>query len=147
MPTMLSPHFSYAELTDSDWALRHGVDNTPGPKQLANLTVTAGKMEWVRALFGQPIKVTSGFRNKEVNAGVGGSINPPSAHLDGWAVDFTIPGISNYQVARLIEKSDVRFDQLILEYGWVHISFAPAMRQMVMTKKSKEAPCVNGLWA
>lgn len=26
---MLSPHFSYEEMTRSDWAERHGVDNTP----------------------------------------------------------------------------------------------------------------------
>ena len=34
---MLSPHFSYEEMTRSDWAERHGVDNTPDELQLAGL--------------------------------------------------------------------------------------------------------------
>jgi hypothetical protein len=56
---MLSPHFSYDEMTRSMWAQTHRVDNTPDELQLAaliNLCWTLG--EPLRDVFG-PIHVNA----------------------------------------------------------------------------------------
>ncbi len=141
----LSPHFALEELTLSEYAARHDLDNNPSPAALDNLRKAAAGMETVRsALNAQPIHVTSGYRSPLVNAGVGGA--PSSAHCNGYAVDFICPGFgSNYLVAQTIAKASIPFDQLILEYGWVHVSFAPALRCDCLTKKSASAPYEHGL--
>ena len=59
---MLSPHFSYEEMTRSKWAEDNGVDNTPDELQLAGLINICWKLgEPLREVFG-PVTVTSGFR-------------------------------------------------------------------------------------
>jgi hypothetical protein len=47
--------------------------------------------------------------------------------MAGLAADFTAPGYGTVvQVARRIAASNLRYDQLIHEYGsWVHIGLAP----------------------
>ena len=119
----LSTYFSYEELTQSGYATRHGIDNTPGRDELDNLKFTAEKLDRVRALLGVPVLVSSGYRCAKVNTAINGSKN--SQHLKGQAVDFTAPSFGNpEQVARAIADSHIPFDQLILEFGaWVHISF------------------------
>ncbi len=65
---MGSPHFSINELTFSETATRHGIDNTPNDNQLDNLFITAMEMENVRELLGNNfIHVSSGFRCLELN--------------------------------------------------------------------------------
>lgn len=139
---MLSAHFSLEELTTTQV---RGVDNTPNGGHLHNLSKTAEAMEDVRTVLSRfPIHVTSGYRSPELNKKVGGS--PTSAHCMGWAVDFVCPKFGScYHVCKAIVEAGIRFDQLILEYGWVHISFDPRMRGEVMTKKSAKAPYVKGL--
>ena len=119
----LSTYFSYEELTQSDWAARHGVANDPGPQELESLKFTASQLDRVRALLGVPVLVSSGFRCQAVNEAIGGAKN--SQHTLGQAVDFTAPSFGTpEQVARAIQASHIPFDQLILEFGrWVHISF------------------------
>lgn len=126
---MLSKHFSVAEFTTTQ--LR-GVDNTPPPDVLKNLHDTADHMELVRAYLDHPVIVTSGYRSPAVNHQVGGS--PTSAHMQGWAVDFIAPKFgSPLQVCRSLAKSGIRFDQIIQEGGWTHVSFKPSMRGSVLT--------------
>ncbi len=137
MTERLSPHFTLPELTVSQWAARRNISNAPPPSVLANLRRTAAGMEQVRELLGgKPILVSSGYRAPRVNAAIGGARS--SAHVQGWAVDFTCPGFgSDYEVCRAIAASDVAFDQLIHEYppdGWVHISFDPRARRQLLTK-------------
>ena len=137
----MTPHFTFAEAI----ATRTRLKNTPTPLIAANIGVTALRMESVReALNHNPIRVNSWYRSPTVNKAVGGSAK--SDHMLGHAVDFVCKGFgSEYAVACAIRDSSIKFDQLILEYGWVHLSFAPAMRQQVMTKKSVTAPYITGL--
>ena len=90
-------------------------------------------MEMIRALLGKPINIHSGYRCEALNKAVGGVSN--SAHLTGYAVDFTCPEYgSPYKVARdLAGSPSVSFDQLICEGTWVHISFDPKMRRELLT--------------
>lgn len=131
--TKLSAHFTLEEMTVSQEAARRGLDNTPEGQALANLRKTANAMELVRAYLTHPILVSSGYRSPEVNRAVGGS--KTSAHVQGYAVDFTSPGFGTpLQICRSIERSPLQFDQLIHEFGrWVHISFDPKNRRQVLT--------------
>lgn len=141
----LTAHFSFEELTISEYAQRHGIPNNPPPGIVDNLKITANGMEKVRdVLGGSPIHVNSGYRSPMVNSQIGGAKN--SAHCTGFACDFIAPYFgSTYIVAVAISQSAIQFDQLILEYGWVHISFAPTMRMQMLTKKSANSPYLNGL--
>lgn len=128
----LTPHFTLEELMFSDTAQRLGIDNSPSDSVLANLQIAAHGMEMVRDLLGEPIRVNSGYRCAVLNTAIGGA--KASAHMDGLAVDFTCaeygPPIA---IVKALEESSVPFDQCIQEGSWTHISFAPAMRRLVMT--------------
>lgn len=128
--------FTLEELTVSQTAARHGINNIPKGDVLKNLHKTALMMVNIRKLLGdKPIIVSSGYRSPEVNAKVGGSNN--SAHTLGYAVDFTCPGYgSPLEVAKAIAESELMegIDQLIHEYNsWVHISFDPRRRGQLLT--------------
>lgn len=144
--TQLSEHFTLEEATFSDTAIRQGIDNQPDAKQLENMKIAAEGMEKIRDLLGKSIKVNSWLRLPAVNVAVGGS--KVSSHMDGWAVDFTCSGFGDpYAVCKAIEASDIKFDQMIHEYGrWTHISFAPEMRQQKMTIMKPNNKYVQGIW-
>lgn len=128
----LSEHFTLAELSHSDVSTRRGIDNTPTGALVENLKMVAAKLEQVRDVLNVPIIVNSGYRSPAVNRAVGGSIM--SAHCDGLAADFIAPGFGTPQeVARAIISAGIKFDQLIYEGTWVHLSVAPKMRQQVLT--------------
>ena len=122
---MLSPHFSYEEMTRSDWAEKHGVDNTPDELQLAGLINLCWKLgEPLREVFG-PICVNSGFRSQAVNEGIHGVGN--SKHLSGEAMDIRVAnreiGLEYFDFIR----KNVDYDQLLFEYNrqgamWLHCS-------------------------
>jgi hypothetical protein len=121
----LTPHFTVEELTVSQWAARNGVDNTPGPAELANLKRLAQALEVVRYTLGAPVTVTSGYRSQVVNRMIGGVSS--SAHTLGLAADFICPkfGTPLDVAKKLMGVEALLFDQLIHEYGrWVHIGLA-----------------------
>lgn len=123
--TRLSDNFTLSEALASRTAAKRGIDNTPDHYQMLNLYNTAKCMERVRALCGnRPVSVSSWFRCKELNKVIGS--NPRSQHTQGEAVDFNIFSFGSPRKiceAIVAHKELIRFDQLILENGWVHISF------------------------
>jgi len=107
-------------------------------------------METIRTLLGgRPIIVHSGYRSSQVNKAVGGAAT--SAHCFGLACDFVCPEFGTpYDVALAILKSDIEYDQLILEYGWVHVGLAQrgiVFRRESLTKRSAEAAYESGIRA
>jgi zinc D-Ala-D-Ala carboxypeptidase len=144
----ISPHFTLEEFSFSEVAARLGLDNTPDPAVLANLKVLAAAMERVRAQLGnRNIVVHSGYRSPEVNQTVGGVAT--SAHCRGLACDFVCPAFGTpAEVALAILKSDVAYDQLILEYGWVHVGLVEeglASRREALTKRAAGAAWESGI--
>jgi putative chitinase len=129
--------FTFEEMTVSQTAARHGIDNIPKGDALDNLLVTAKAMQRIRRVLGdKPVIVSSGYRSPALNKKIGGS--DTSAHTLGYAVDFTVPGFGTpLEVAKAIAEEDFiirRVDQLIHEYdSWVHISFDPRARQQLLT--------------
>jgi len=127
----LSEHFTLEEATYSDTAIRQGIDNQPSTVQLENMKTAAAKLEQLRAVTG-PLKINSWLRLPAVNVAVGGS--KVSSHMDGWAIDVSSSKLTPYQLCQEVKKANIKFDQMIHEFGrWMHISFAPEMRQQELT--------------
>lgn len=128
----LSPHFSYNEAVYSRIADEQGISNIPSNEILDNIKTTANLLEKVRSLLSQPIHISSWFRGSALNKAVGGA--KQSAHIEGWAVDFTCPKFGTpLEIVKAIEASNILFDKCIQEGRWVHISFAPSLRRKVLT--------------
>jgi zinc D-Ala-D-Ala carboxypeptidase len=143
-----SQHFTLEEFVFSEAAARLGLDNTPDLTATANLRLVAACMEKIRALLGDmPIAVHSGYRSTRVNQAVGGVAI--SAHCFGLACDFVCPEFgAPGEVALAILKSDIEYDQLILEYGWVHVGLAEGSsspRREALTKSSARAEYQVGI--
>lgn len=135
----LSPNFSLSEFTNSQTALRRGIDNNPTANEIFNLGLLAKTMELIRSELESPISITSGFRCRTLNNLVGGSLN--SSHLSGLACDFIAPKFGDpFDVAHKLSTLPIKFDQLILEFydnktggGWVHIGIGGKNRQQILT--------------
>jgi hypothetical protein len=145
----LTKNFTLAEMTKSETALRHGLENNPGEQELAALQLLAEKvLQPVRDHYGKGVKVNSGFRHPDVNQKVGGSRN--SDHTRGQAADIEIPGVANAELAEWI-RDNLEFRQLILEFytpgipdsGWVHVSYvAEDNKKEVLTATKKDGKTV-----
>lgn len=128
----LTEHFTFEELTASNTAAAHHIDNTPPADVADHLHVLAEGLELVRTLLDFPLHINSGYRCPALNKVIGGV--PNSAHQTGYAADFVCPQFGvPIDVVHKIQESDIKFDQLIQEGTWTHISFDPAMRQEVLT--------------
>lgn len=130
----LSEHFTLEEGQFSSTAVRLCLSNTPDQGAVESMQQAAIGMELVRhALGDKPLHVDSWYRCPALNRAVGGAAN--SAHMYGWAVDFICPAFGTpYQVVNaLVARSELRFDQLIQEGNWVHISFDPKYRRQILT--------------
>ena len=118
----LSDHFSLAEATATS---HRGIDNTPNAEQLEAMRYSASQLEKVRAaLDNKPILINSWLRVPALNAAVGGS--GKSQHMKGEAIDFICPGFGTpLEICRRIQalKDVIKYDQLIYEGNWVHVSF------------------------
>lgn len=122
----LTEHFSFEELTASEIAARHGLDNTPPIALDVNMRHLADGLEAVRVLLGNhPMHITSGYRSPAVNK-LAGSRNPKSAHTFGLAADFICPGFGAPRaICQAIIASPLGYEQCILEFNaWCHIAFA-----------------------
>lgn len=141
----LSQHFTLDEATYSDTAIRLGINNQPNEQQLQNMKMVAEKMEKIRMLLGKPLHINSWLRLPELNVAVGGS--KVSSHMDGYAVDFTCSSYGNpYQIAKALKESEIQVDQCIHEFGrWVHVSFAPEMRNQFLTIFKPQNKYVSGI--
>lgn len=125
-------HFTTEELCASSTAERLEIANVPPPDVSEHLKTTLAGMEEVRALLGYPVIVDSGYRCPALNKAVNGA--PNSAHLSGYAVDFTCPEFGPpKQIVNAIWWSSIQFDQIIYEGTWVHISFDPRQRRESLT--------------
>jgi zinc D-Ala-D-Ala carboxypeptidase len=121
---MLSKHFSLTEFIHSDTAIRRGIQNIPGPDEIASLVLLCNKLlEPVRERIGKPIRITSGYRCEELNTLIRGSAT--SQHMKGEAADFVVEGMAPADVFwEIINDSRTEFDQAINEFGaWVHVSY------------------------
>ena len=136
MVNKLTENFTLEELTFSQTATRKGINNEPSDTVKANLQVLAQGLERIRAILLCPLHISSGYRSVELNKLIGGS--GKSAHMDGFAADFTAPAFGNPEaIVRQLKRTGIKCDQVIMEQNWVHVSFAPAMRNQFLTATFK----------
>jgi zinc D-Ala-D-Ala carboxypeptidase len=141
----ISTHLNLAEVTRSDSAKRHGIDNTPTAEHLENFKLLAEKVfEPIRLHFKEPIFISSGYRSKALNDFIGGSAS--SQHCKGQAIDIDMDGskggVTNKMVFNFI-KDRLDFDQLIAEFpensnpAWVHVSYVKTgnRKQILVAKR------------
>lgn len=126
----LSDHFTLDELTRTQvrWAVDqnkvNAVEFIPALKRVCDEL-----LEPIRALFSTTehearIIVHSGYRYAKLNEAIGGS--PTSVHCRGEAADFDIDGhidsASLQDALGIITASSIKFGQLLIENGCLHIS-------------------------
>lgn len=142
----LSEHLDLSEIIRSESAKRNGISNMPTPEHIENLKALAEKIfEPIRNYFKVPIRVSSGYRSKELNAKVGGS--KTSDHCFGYAIDLDADGtsITNNEIFHFI-KDNLKFKQLIFEFpvngqaSWIHISYQTSnlKNEILIAKKLYE---------
>lgn len=140
MKTQISKHVSWNEATRSNTAIRLGIDNTPSDAIIETMKITAENIfEPLREKLG-PIRITSFFRNPDLNRAIGGSKS--SQHMKGEAIDCSGINVTN---AMLFDTACQlpQFDQIIWEFGdstnpaWVHISYSKVhnRKQILVAKK------------
>lgn len=149
------PHFSLEELTRSQTAARHGIDNTPNEQEKSNLLRLAWFLESLRSrlrmIHGGSIYITvsSGFRCEELNSKIGGS--KTSAHMIGLAADINCPRLTPLELSQFISKNmaDEGFDQVIHEFErWVHIGLCegnPRYQELTAVKENGKTIYKKGL--
>jgi len=141
----LSKNLALSEVTRSETAKRRGISNMPTPEHIENFKKLAENVfQPIRDHFGVPIRISSGYRSKESNTAIGGSLS--SQHCQGEAIDIDMDGttITNKQIFDFI-KDNLNFDQLIWEFGtdtnpdWVHVSYDSSGKQRKQILKAKRA--------
>ena len=120
--------FTLKELTASSAARKYGIDNTPQDAEIIeHIEELIELMDDVRAAWGGPLIVTSGYRCPQLNEKVGGA--KTSAHLTGYAVDC-VPANNKkkefFEFCKEYLKSR-DFDELLFERNskgaiWCHIA-------------------------
>lgn len=117
----ISRHFSFAEFTKSDTARRYHIINEITDWEVRDniIALVENLLQPLRDAWGQPLFINSGYRCRELNEKVGGVES--SQHRKGEAADV---GCSNpLELARLVLKLNLPFDQMGLYASFVHLSY------------------------
>lgn len=148
----LSRNFSLKEFVRSATANRKGINNEPDKTHIKRLeTLCKEVLQPARNHFvdvygkgGCFIKITSGYRNKELSLEIGSSTS--SFHYFGYAADCELYILDNVN-DKWIEcnnllfnhiKKELPFTELIWEYGteempdWVHIAYNPSDKRSMI---------------
>ena len=137
-----SKYFKLEELLKSDVALVERIENLPSWADISCLNrLAVNVLDPIRQAWGQPLLVTSGFRSPQLNVAVGGV--PTSHHMEGYAVDITIPYWSTKKIGELynliqemVERGDIDIDQVIYyrKKKIIHISNYTILRKQFIVK-------------
>lgn len=120
----LTQHFTLEEMTHSDYAVAHGINNSANEIVQENLMMLCTLiLEPLRAAVGEPIIINSGYRNAAVNDAIGGV--KTSHHLLGLAADINFK--SEAQLKEMLEnlKDNTHLDLALIERSksssWLHV--------------------------
>ena len=121
-----SEFFTLAELTKSETAARHKIDNTPSASIVANLQYGVDMvLDPLRRLYGQPIKINSGYRSSQLNKLVGGV--PNSWHQLGNAADIHISSAEEANILFSNLQKLPSVDTILFEHSktaqWLHVQW------------------------
>jgi zinc D-Ala-D-Ala carboxypeptidase len=121
-----SKNFSLSEIEHSNTAKRLSISNEMPEKHLESMQrLITDLIQPLRDAIG-PIRVTSGYRSKELNRAIGGSNR----------------SLNNKVIYDWILESGLEFDQMINEFdfAWIHISLKKDnnRKQILEAYKDKE---------
>lgn len=121
-----SEFFTLAELTRSETAARHKIDNTPPAAIIKNLQYGVDMvLDPLRRLYGKPIKINSGYRCPQLNKLVGGVTN--SWHQEGNAADIHIESADEAKILFSNLQKLPSIDTLLFEHSktaqWLHVQW------------------------
>ena len=142
----LSKNFSLIEFTESNTAIRNGIDNNPTAEHIHNLVdLCENVLQPLRDRIGSSIRVTSGYRSEALNSAIGGSKTSDHSHGRAADIKLVINGVNiSEELYYGIKAMGVPFKQLIWEFGdddtpqWVHIEFDKDNNKMQCLKAYKE---------
>ena len=120
----LTQHFTLEEMSHSDYADTHGINNMPGQQAQQNLMMLCVLiLEPLRTAIGQPIKINSAYRSKAVNLGVGGVST--SHHLLGLAADINFSNETQLNAMIKALRNNKHLDLALIERSksskWLHV--------------------------
>lgn len=121
-----SEFFSLNELTASETAARHKINNSPSAEIIGNLQYGVDMvLDPLRKLYGKPLKINSGYRCSELNKIVGGV--PNSWHQYGNAADIHINNVEEAEVIFRWLKMLPSVDTALFEHSktaqWLHVQW------------------------
>lgn len=127
----MAKYFTLDELTYSATAKLKKIDNTPNGAIQKNLETLIAVLDKIRAKYGSPIYINSGYRCPALNKAVKGVSN--SQHQLGEAADLdTRKGKAENQKLYNLIAQYFEYDQLLWENNgaWIHFSYkAPNRKQ------------------
>lgn len=131
-------YFTIEEMEWSIVAQFQALDNRMPPLvKMSAIEFIEKVLDPLRAKYGAPIFVTSGYRCPQLNRLVGGSNT--SQHLLGTAADVTtLSRDGNKKIWKLLQLHTIDFDQAILygDYKFIHIGWKKSgvQRHLLETK-------------
>jgi uncharacterized protein YcbK (DUF882 family) len=121
-------YFTVEELTESSTAIKENIDNTPSKEITEHLIELIEELldpireKWaeycnINKLGNPAISVSSGYRCKELNKAVNGSVT--SAHMTGYAADLQNVSGSREEFYQFLLNflKDRNFDECFSEYN------------------------------
>lgn len=121
-----SEYFTLAELTRSETAASHKIDNTPNKAVIDNLQYGVDMvLDPLRRLYRKPIKINSAYRSPQLNKLVGGV--PNSWHQDGNAADIHISSDEEAKILFSYLQKLPSVDTALFEHSktaqWLHVQW------------------------
>ena len=120
-----SKYFDLEEFLESSTARQKSIQNVPSWEIVLRLRQLAQFLDGLREEWGSGIRVSSGFRDANLNYYVGGVSN--SIHKIGYAADIVPTNGKMTEFKRFVKNwiKDKAFDQCIIEKKgkseWIHI--------------------------
>lgn len=121
----LGKFFTWEEMIGSSFGIINGIVNTPNFKEQRVIRELVQRLlDPLRVAYKGPIRISSGYRCKELNKKVGGVYN--SQHIKGEAADLVINDDASILLGLLL-ANDFPFDQAILykKRNFLHVSLRP----------------------
>lgn len=124
----MAKYFQLDEFLHSESAIRHNIENIPSFDIVHNLEVFASILDKIREAYGNPIYISSGYRNEALNKAVGGAEN--SGHKYGSCADLQVNGsirdFANF-VKTYLDSNSIKYDELLFEQSgnteWLHFAW------------------------
>ena len=136
----ISKNFSYHEFEHSDIAKEERITNAITSVDVRDCIkcLVDNLLQPLRDAVKKPLKISSGYRCPALNSHykIGGSAT--SQHVMGEAADVWCATMTPYDLACKVIELGLRFDQLILYPGFVHLSYKKSgeQRMQILYNKS-----------